>query len=332
MGHVFKDGAFKNVKAIGWVIDEYNRAQISMNLTNYRVSSPHEVLDAAREVARRRGIVLTGSEVVGLVPFESIRESGKYYRQKMMKSTGIPVPDLVETAIQSMGLRDVAPFDPAEKVLGLPTVDGDLVNRATFDFVDEVSRDTPAPGGGSVSALAGALGAALGAMVANLSIGKGEFDDRYQPLCALAERAQELKDDLVRGVDLDTQAFDAVIVGMRMPKDTPEEKKARAAAIQEGYQGATLVPLATVEQCREALELCLEMVRMAPEEMLSDVGTGALMARAGLMGAAYNVRINLKSIEDEAWGAGILSKLEGLVEEGESLAEEVHNFLSQALI
>jgi glutamate formiminotransferase/formiminotetrahydrofolate cyclodeaminase len=330
-GHVFKDGAFKNVKAIGWVIDEYNRAQISMNLTNYRVSSPHEVLDAAREVARKRGITLTGSEVVGLVPFESIWESGRYYRRKMMKSTGIPVPDLVETAIQSMGLRDVAPFDPAEKVLGLPTVDGDLVNRATFDFVDEVSRDTPAPGGGSVSALAGALGAALGAMVANLSIGKGEFDDRYETLCALAERAQELKDDLVRGVDLDTQAFDAVIAGMRMPKDTPEEKKARAAAIQEGFKGATLVPVATVEQCRDALELCLEMVRMAPEEMLSDVGTGALMARAGLMGAAYNVRINLKSIQDEAWGAEILSKLEGLVERGESLAEEVHDFLNQAL-
>ncbi|MGM0670265.1 MAG: glutamate formimidoyltransferase [Gemmatimonadota bacterium] len=330
-GHVFKDGRFRNVKAIGWVIDEYNRAQISMNLTNYKVSPPHQVLDAAREEARKRGIILTGSEVVGLIPFDAIRESGRHYRKKMMKSTGIPVPDLVETAVQSMGLRDVAPFDPEEKVLALPTVDGELVNKATFDFVDEVSRDTPAPGGGSVSALAGAMGAALGAMVANLSIGKGEFDDRYQELCELAERAQALKDDLVRGVDEDTQAFDSVIQGMRMPKDTPEEREARDAAIQEGYKAATLVPLKTVEQCRDALAVCKEMVVQATDEMISDVGTGALVARAGLVGAAYNVRINLKSIRDEEWGTEIRGRLQGLVEEGEDLARQVEEFMNEAL-
>mgnify|MGYP001147797569 FL=1 len=330
-GHVFTDGIFKEVKAIGWVIDEYNRAQISMNLTNYKVSPPHEVLDAAREEARKRGIILTGSEVVGLIPYDAIRESGRYYRKKMMKSTGIPVPDLVETAIQSLGLRDVAPFDPKEKVLALPTVDGELVKKATYDFVDEVSRDTPAPGGGSVSALAGALGAALGAMVANLSIGKGEFDDRYEALCQLADRAQEVKDKLVRGVDEDTQAFDAVIQGMRMPKDTPEERKTRDAAIQEGYKTATLVPMETVEQCRDALAICREMVTQATEEMMSDVGTGALVARAGLVGAAYNVRINLKSIEDQDWGSEIRGKLKGLVEEGEKLAREVEEYMDRSL-
>ncbi len=330
-GHVFKDGAFKDVKAIGWVIDEYNRAQISMNLTNYKVSPPHEVLDAAREEALKRGIILTGSEAVGLIPFESIRESGRYYRRKMRKSTGLPVPDLVETAIQSMGLRDVSPFDPSEKVLALPTVDGELVNRPTFDFVDEVSRDTPAPGGGSVSALVGALGAALGAMVANLSIGKGEYDDRYDSLCHLADRAQELKDGLIRGVDEDTQAFDQVIVGLRMPKDTPEEKKARDSAIQEGYKAATLVPLSTVEQCRDAIALCREMVVQAPEEMMSDVGTGALVARAGLIGAAYNVRINLKAIKDPAWGKEIRGRLSDLVADGERLAGEVEEEMERAL-
>lgn len=330
-GHVFKDGRFKHVKAIGWVIDEYNRAQISMNLTNYKVTPAHEVLEAAREEARKRGIILTGSEVVGLIPFDAVRESGVYYRRKMMKSTGIPVPDLVETAIQSMGFRDVAPFDPKEKVLALPTVDGELVNKATYDFVDEVSRDTPAPGGGSVSALAGALGAALGGMVANLSVGKGEYDDRYETLCGIAEKAQALKDALVRGVDEDTQAFDAVIAGLRMPKDTPEEKALRNQAIQEGYKAATLVPMATVEQCRDALALCKEVVAMASEEMISDVGTGALVARAGLVGAAYNVRINLKSIEDKAWGEGLLEKLQGLLEEGEKLAREVESFMEEAL-
>ncbi len=330
-GHVFKDGRFKHVKAIGWVIDEYDRAQISMNLTNYKVTPAHEVLEAAREEARKRGIVLTGSEVVGLIPFDAVRESGIYYRRRMMKSTGIPVPDLVETAIQSMGFRDVAEFDPKEKVLALPTVDGPLVNKATYDFVDEVSRDTPAPGGGSVSALAGALGAALGGMVANLSVGKGEYDDRYESLCAMAERAQALKDALVRGVDEDTQAFDAVIAGLRMPKDTPEEKAVREEAIQEGYKAATLVPMATVEQCRDALALCKEVVVLASEEMISDVGTGALVARAGLVGAAYNVRINLKSIKDKAWGEGLLEKLHSLLEEGEALAREVEEFMEGAL-
>ena len=330
-GHVFNDGTFKNVKAIGWVIDEYNRAQISMNLTNFKVSSPHEVLEAAREAARTRGIGITGSEIVGLIPYEAIREAGRFYRKRMMKSTGIPAPDLVETAIQSMGLRDVAPFDPQEKVLAMPVVEGPLVLKKTFDFVDEVSRDTPAPGGGSVSALAGALGAALGAMVANLSVGKGEYDDQYELLCDLADQAQVVKAALIRGVDEDTQAFDAVIAGMRMPKDTPEERAVRAEAIQEGYKAATRVPLETVERCRDALRLCLEMVRMAPEEMMSDVGTGALVARAGLIGAAYNVRINLKSIDDEAFRQEMRDGLAGLVEEGEGLAKEVEAVMESSL-
>jgi len=330
-GHVFTDGLFKNVKAIGWVIDEYERAQISMNLTDFRTSSPHEVLEAAREEARKRGVGITGSEIVGLVPYEAIREAGRFYRRRMMKSTGIPVPDLVETAIQSMGLRDVAPFEPEEKILALPKVVAPLVRKSTFDFVDEVSRDTPAPGGGSVAALAGALGAALGGMVANLSIGKGEYDDRYDELCTLAERAQELKDALVRAVDEDTQAFDAVIAGMRMPQDTEEEKAARAEAIQEGYKAATRVPLATVELCRDALEVCLHMVRMAPKDMMSDVGMGALAARAGLVGAGYNVRINLKSISDEAFRKEMREGLEGSLEEGERLAREVEAVMEESL-
>jgi glutamate formiminotransferase/formiminotetrahydrofolate cyclodeaminase len=275
--------------------------------------------------------VVTGSEIVGVVPFQALRDGGVFYRRRMMKSPGIPVPDLVETAIQSMGLRDVAPFDPEEKVLGIPAVNGELVRKPTYDFVDEVSRDTPAPGGGSVAALAGALGAALGGMVANLSVGKGEYDDRYDELCALAERAQALKDALVRGVDEDTLAFDEVITGMRMPKDTEAERAVRKKAIQDGYKAATLVPLSTVEQCRDALSLCLEMARMAPEEMITDVGTGALVARAGLMGAAYNVRINLKSIDDAAFQKKTRDRLQGAVEEGEAIAREIEELLEGVL-
>jgi glutamate formiminotransferase/formiminotetrahydrofolate cyclodeaminase len=230
-----------------------------------------------------------------------------------------------------MGLRDVTPFDPGEKVLALPTVQGPLVLRPTFDFVDEVSRDTPAPGGGSVAALAGALGAALGAMVANLSVGKGEYDDRYEELCALAERAQEVKDALVRAVDEDTRAFDAVLAAVRLPKDTEGERAVRALAIQEGYRKATLVPLATVEFCHQALGLCLQMVRMAPPDMISDVGVGALVARAGLVGAGYNVRINLKSIRDPAFVEEARGRLSGLVEEGEALAREVDSIVQGLL-
>lgn len=330
-GPVFADGRFKDVKAIGWVIDEYKRAQISMNLTNYKVSPPHEVLEAAREEALARGIGVTGSEIVGVIPFEALRQAGVFYLKRMMKSTGIPVGDVVETAIQSMGLRDVSPFDAEEKVLALPKVEGPLVLRPTHDFVDEVSRDTPAPGGGSVAALAGSLGGALAAMVANLSVGKGEFDDRYDTLCSLAERAQSVKDALVRAVDEDTRAFDAVLAGMRMPRDTEGERAERSRAIQAGYKEATLVPLATTERCLDAMKLCLEMAEMASPQMISDVGTGALMAHAGAKAAAYNVRINLPSIDDEGFRKEVQGKLDGFLGEAATVAAAVEEQVERSL-
>jgi glutamate formiminotransferase / formiminotetrahydrofolate cyclodeaminase len=322
-GPVFDDGMFRDVKAIGWVIDAYHRAQISMNLTNFRVSPPHQVLEAARAEALERGIVVTGSELVGLVPYEAMRQAGQFYLRRMMKSTGVPVTDLVETAVQSMGLREVAPFEPREKILALPTVEGPLTLRPTYDFVDEVSRDTPAPGGGSVAALAGALGSALAAMVASLSVGKGRFDAQYERLCSVAERAQAVKDALIRGVDEDTRAFDEVLAGMRMPQDSEEEKAARARAIQVGYRKATEVPLGTVESCLTAMKLCEEMAAMAPAEMISDVGTGALLGHAGLKAAAYNVRINLPSITDEGFKEDVRARLSGLLKEGGEVAARV---------
>ncbi len=330
-GPVFDDGLFKDVKAIGWVIEEYGRAQISINLTNYKVSAPHEVLEAAREEAGKRGIVVTGSELVGLVPYDAIDRAARFYLRRMMKSTGIPVPDRMETAIQSMGLRDVAPFDPAEKVLALPKVEGPLVRRTTYDFVDEVSRDTPAPGGGSVAALAGALGGALASMVANLSVGKGSFDEHYDALCSIAERAQVVKDALVRGVDEDTQAFDAVLEGMRMPQDTEEERTARTRAIQKGYKEATSVPLATAERCLQAMKLCREMAELASEQMISDVGTGVHLAHAGLRGAAYNVRINLPHITEDAFAAEVRERLSALLAEAEEVAVKVEERVEAAL-
>lgn len=330
-GPVFTDGLFRHVKAIGWVIDEYRRAQISMNLTNFRITPPHLVLEAAREEARKRGIVVTGSEIVGLIPFEAMREAGRYYRRRMMKSPGIPVSDLVETAVQSMGLRDVAPFEPRDKVLGLPVPHGPLVLRPTFDFVDEVSRDTPAPGGGSVAALAGALGAALGSMVANLCIGKAEYDHRFEELSTLAEEAQEVKDGLVRLVDDDTRAFDAVLEAMRLPQDTDEDRRRRAEAVQDGYRKATAVPMTTVELCLRALEVCRRAAIAAPREMISDVGVGALLARAGLCGAAYNVRINLRQLQDREFAELTRTRLQDFLAKGEKLAAEVQMLVETAL-
>jgi len=330
-GPVFDDGRFKDVKAIGWVVDEYKRAQISINLTNYKVSPPHAVLEAAREEAAKRGIVITGSEVVGVIPWEAVRQAAVFYLRRMRKSTGIPIPDLVETAVQSLGLRDVAPFDAAEKVLGMPKVDGPLVGRTTWDFVDEVSRDSPAPGGGSVAALAGALGGALATMVANLCSSKGEFDDKYELLCGIAERGQAIKDALVRGIDADTAAFDSVLEAMRMPRDTEQEREHRSRAMQEGYKIATSVPLDTVKQCRDALELCGEMAPIADPNMVSDVGTGALLAHAGAQAAAYNVRINLPHIKDEQFQAEIRGDLDELLRECAELAASVAGQVDEAL-
>ncbi len=319
-GPVFKDGQFTHVKGIGWVIDAYQRAQVSMNLTNTKAAAPHEVLEAAHGLAHRRGIVITGSEIVGVVPYEVLRQAAVFYLRRMRKSTGIPVPDLMETAVQSMGLRDVAPFEIAEKVLALPRMDGPLVNRTAFDFVDEVSRDTPAPGGGSVAALAGALGGALATMVANLSVGKGEFHHRYEQLCTLAERGQAVKDALVRGVDADTSAFDKVLDAMRMPRDTEAQRAERKAAMLDGYKIATRVPLETVRQCRDALVLCREIAAIADPEMISDAGTGALCAHAGAQAAAYNVRINLRHIDDEAFAEQMRRQVDELLAECATLA------------
>jgi glutamate formiminotransferase/formiminotetrahydrofolate cyclodeaminase len=330
-GPVFDDGLFKDVKAIGWVIEAYGRAQVSINLTNYKVSPPHKVLEAARAEAAKRGIVITGSELVGLVPYEAMRQAGVYYLRRMMKSTGVPVPDLMETAVQSMGLRDVGPFVVKEKVLGLPGVEGPLVLRPTWDFVDEVSRDSPAPGGGSVAALAGALGSALATMVANLSVGRAEMDPHYDALCSLAERGQAAKDALVRAVDEDTRAFDSVLAAMRMAQDTEEERAARSAAMEAGYRVATSVPLATVEGCVQAIRLCQEMLALAPKEMISDVGTGALLGLAGAKAAGYNVRINLPHIRDEAFRAEVKGKLDALLAEAAEVAAAVEAVVESKL-
>ena len=328
---VYKEGKFTHVKGLGWVIPEYNRAQISMNLTNYKISPLHEIFDVACVEAEKRGIRVTGSEIVGLIPYDAMKDAAVHYLSKMHKSPGLPVSDLMNIAVQSLGLSDVANFNPKDKVLGMPKSDGELANRITFDFVDEVSRDSPAPGGGSVAALSGALGAALGTMVANLSTSKAGFEEHKDELAKIAEKGQITKDELVKAIDDDTSAFDEVIKAMRMPKDTDEEKNKRNIEMQKGYQAATLVPLKTVENCRNALEVCKEISEIMDEGMASDVGSGALMANAGAISAAYNVRINLKSINDKKFSSNTKERLDELLGECDQILTTVTKNVEKCL-
>jgi len=338
--NVMRRGLFKECRAVGWVIPEYARAQISINLTNFHVTPPHLVLEATRRLAAERGLLVTGSEIVGMVPFEAIRLAGEYYLERQGRSRGLPVRDIIETAVQSMGLRDVGPFEVEQRVLGLPAAARGaaapsgpiaLAARSLSQFADEVSRPSPAPGGGSVSALAGALGAALAGMVANLTHGKSGFEERRAELETVAQRAQELKDQLVAAVDEDTQAFGAVIAAMRLPKDSDEQKAARTAAIEQGYRRATDVPLRTAELCIAALELCRQVAERGNPASISDAAVGALMARAGALGAIDNVAINLPSITDAAWVAQRRGQLAALRRRADELEQETRALVERAL-
>ena len=328
---VYKDGRFTHVKGLGWVIPEYNRAQISMNLTNYKISPIHKIFEAACEEAEKRGLRVTGSEIVGLIPYRAIEEAGKYYLKKMGKSPGMPPIDLVNIAIQSLGLSDVNDFNPFDKILGMPNNKGELANRITFDLIDEVSRDSPAPGGGSVAAMSGSLGVALGVMVANLCVSKAGFEDHGEELGRIAEDGQEIKEFLVNAIDEDTNAFDKVIKAMRMPNDSDSEKERRAEKMQEGYKSAAEVPLEVVEYCYKALSTCDRISKIMDDSMASDVGSGALMSIAGARAAAYNVRINLNSIKDEEYVNGTKAKLDKLISNCDKKLKKVTNRVEEKL-
>jgi glutamate formiminotransferase/formiminotetrahydrofolate cyclodeaminase len=325
--NVMRRGSFTECRGVGWVIPEYNRAQISINLTNFKVTPAHVVLDECRRLAIERGLLVTGSEVVGMVPYAALRESGEHYLRQQGASRGVPAGDVVETAVQSMGLRDVAAFEPEKAVLGLPSTDGTLASMKLNDFADEVSRPSPAPGGGSIAALAGSLAASLGAMVANLTFAKKGMEGCREEMEQLAMSCQEVKDDLMRAVDADTEAFNDVLVAMRMPKATPEERAARDTAIQDGYKHATDVPYRTAELTLAAMRLCRVAAEKGNPASVTDAGVGALMGRAGVLGAVYNVQINLGAITDAAWVTQRRAGLDALREEAETLERETREIV-----
>jgi glutamate formiminotransferase/formiminotetrahydrofolate cyclodeaminase len=321
--NVMKRGRFEHCRGVGWVIPEYRKAQMSFNLTDFHVTSAHGVFDACAELATERGLRVTGSEVVGMLPWEAMKQTGEHYLSRQGASRGVPVVDVVETAVQSMGLADVAPFDAKKSVLGLPTTDGPLVSLSVNGLADEVSRPSPAPGGGSLAALAGSLGAALASMVANLTYAKKGMESKQEAMEGLAMEAQGLKDELLRAVDSDTEAFGCVLEAMRLPKDSAEQKTARAAAIQDGYKQATDVPYQSALACLAALRLCKTAAEQGMSASVTDAAVGAMLARSGVMGAVLNVRINLTSITDEAWVSDRRGKLDALVSEARALEESV---------
>jgi glutamate formiminotransferase/formiminotetrahydrofolate cyclodeaminase len=329
---VKQPGKFKNVRAIGWYVDEYKRAQITINFTNYKITLPHIVVDEARKMAAERGLVVTGCEIVGLVPFPWIYEAGKYYLQKQGKPTGVPVADVIEMAIFSLGLNDVAPFNPQEKILGLPKFpEKALVEMKTRELVHEVSRDTPAPGGGSIAALAGSLGAALASMVSNLTIGKKGYEAVEADLLKLAEKAQSIKDQLLKAVDDDTNAFNAYMEATRMPNNTPEEKKTRTAAIQDGLKQAVKVPLNTANLSLEALKLSAEAVQKGNVNSVTDAGVGAQIAFSGVIGGNFNVLINLPQIKDEQFKEQMKTTCANLEREAREILDATLNLVKKKI-
>jgi len=329
---VRRRGTFSHCKAIGWYVDTYRRAQISINLTDYNQTAPHVVLEEARRLAAERGLVVTGSEIVGLVPYQCLLASGKHYLKAMGKSTGVPAADIIQSAVFSMGLADVAPFEAEKKVLGLPTHDPKaLVSMQVHAFADEVSRDTPAPGGGSIAALAGSLGAALASMVANLAQG-GPDAEKDAKLIALAERAQAIKDQLMAAVDDDTNAFNAFMDARRLPDGTPDEKARRQAAMQAGLKTAIDVPLATAKASLAALELAGEAARLGKVASITDAAVGAQMAHAGVRGGIWNVVINLKDITDPAYVADMQAQCAALLEQSTAKLAEITGFIDQKLV
>lgn len=324
---VWTPGTLKGTKAIGWFIDEYGIAQVSMNITNITQTPVHVAFDEVCAKAQARGIRVSGSEIVGLVPKKVLIEAGNHYLAKQNRSLGISEEDKVKIAVKSMGLDDLKPFNPQEKVieylLESENTEQKLVDMTCTGFADETASESPAPGGGSIAAYMGSLGAALGTMVANLSAHKPGWDDRWEEFSKWAENGQALKDELNHLVDEDTRSFNLIMDAFGLPKKTDEEKAARKAAIQDATKYATSIPYKTMEKAAEVLPLCMEMAKNGNPNSVSDAGVGVLAAVAGVRGAYLNVLINASGLQDKAWAGDIIVKAETLMNDAIASEKEI---------
>lgn len=323
-------GTLKGCKAIGWYIDEYGIAQVSMNITDIDATPLHKAFEEVSRAAAARGLRVTGTEIVGLVPKRVLLEAGRFYLERQQRSLGISEEETIKIAVKSMSLDDLRPFDPKEKVIEYLMEDEAskaaierLVRLSVKDFARETASESPAPGGGSVSAAMGAFGAALATMVANLSAHKRGWDERWKDFSDIAEKGWKIMDELIALVDEDTSAFNRIMDVFAMPKGTPEEKEARATAMEEATLYAATVPLKTMEASLKALPLALEMARKGNPASASDAGVAALAALAAIRGAELNVRINAAGLADKSAAAPLLARAAEIVAEATALQEQV---------
>ena len=321
-------GTLKGTKAIGWFIDEYGIAQVSINITDINPTPLHVAFDEVCRAAQARGIRVTGTEIVGLIPKRTLIDAGKYFLEKQQRSTGIPEADIINIAIHSMGLDDLKPFNPREKVIEYLLEDAErtgnrLIDLTVDEFANETSRESPAPGGGTISAYMGMLAASLGTMVANLSSHKAGWDDQWNKFSQWADQGQAIMAELRHLVDEDTDAFNLIMTAFGMPKKTEEEKAARTAAIQEATLYATQVPLRTMKASYRAFDICRAMVQEGNPNSVTDAGVGTLAARAAVLGAGLNVKINAASLKDRAVADSLVAEANELIEKAKQAEEEI---------
>ncbi len=328
-------GTLKATKAIGWFIEEYGIAQVSMNITNISITSLHTAFEEVSRCANNRGIRVTGAEIVGLVPKKVLIDAGKYFLGKQQRSKGVSEEEIIKIAVKSMCLDDLKPFDPKEKVieylLESDNKEKKLVDMTCTGFANETASESPAPGGGSISAYLGALGAALGTMVANLSSHKAGWDDKWEEFSIWAEKGQQLKDELLFLVDEDTRSFNKIMDAFGLPKKTEEEKLARSAAIQEATKYAIEVPWRTMQKSFEVFDICKAMIEIGNPNSITDAGVGALCARSAVLGAMLNVKINASSLKDRVFADKIIQDAENLAKEAQQIEKDLFTIVNEKI-
>ena len=332
---VMQPGTLKGTKAIGWYIDEYKIAQVSMNITDINATPLHVAFDEVCRCAQNRGVRITGTEIVGLIPKRTLIEAGKYFLEKQQRSTGIPETDIIGIAIRSMGLSDLKPFNPREKVIEFLLEDIDkqsrLIDLTVKHFAEETSRESPAPGGGTIAAYMGALAAALGTMVANLSSHKRGWDTQWEKFSRWADRGQEQIAELLELVDEDTEAFNRIMSAFALPKQTAEDKAARSKAIQEATLYATQVPLHTMQAAYCTFDICRAIAEEGNPNSVSDAGVGALAARAAVLGAGLNVKINAGGLKDRETADRLIAEANQLIAKANEAEKEIMNIVESKL-
>ena len=331
---IWKPGTLKACKAIGWFIPEFGIAQVSINLTDITVTPLHEAFEEASRKAQERGLRATGSEIVGVVPLQAMLDAGRYFLRKQQRSTGIPDSEIIKIAVKSMGLDELYPFDPNKKIIEYilrDTSSKQLIDMTVKDFAHETASESPAPGGGSISATMGAYGAALATMVANLSAHKPGWDDRWEEFSNWAVKGKNYVEQLLAMVDEDTNAFNRIMDAFGLPKSTDEEKAARSAAIQAATLYATEVPFRVMQLCYQSMEVIQAMAEHGNPNSVTDAGVGALAARSAVYGAYLNVRINASSLKDKAKAQELIDKGAEILNKAMALERTILDIVEQKL-